>query len=50
VTIAKRPSCGGGTRETKHIFLKNGSKIFLSEGLHQPNQLERLEEIALKNI
>ena len=28
VTIAKRPSCRGGTREVKHRFLKNGRVIF----------------------
>jgi hypothetical protein len=33
VTIAKRPSCGSGTGEIKHIFLKNGSIIFLTRGL-----------------
>jgi hypothetical protein len=28
VTIAKRPSGGGGTRADNHIFPKNGSEIF----------------------
>ena len=28
VTIAKRPSCGAGCAEIKHIFLKNGNAIF----------------------
>jgi len=27
VTIAKRPSCEGGTRQTWHVFPKNGRKI-----------------------
>jgi hypothetical protein len=33
VTIAIRPSCGGGMREDNHIFLKNGRRIFLRKGL-----------------
>ncbi len=50
MTIAKRPSCGGGIRGHNHIFLKNRSEIFLSRGLDERSQLESLEEIALKNI
>jgi hypothetical protein len=33
VTIAIRPSCGGGMSGEKHIFLKNGSRIFLLKRL-----------------
>jgi len=33
VTIAIRPSDGGGTRGEKHIFTKNGRGIFLAGGL-----------------
>jgi hypothetical protein len=33
VTIAIRPSCGGGMGEDNHAFLKNGREIFLSTRL-----------------
>jgi hypothetical protein len=33
VTIAIRPSCGGGMGGDNHIFLKNGRGIFLAKGL-----------------
>ena len=31
--------------EDNHIFLKNGNRIFLTEGLDRPNQLESTREI-----
>jgi len=33
VTIAIRPSCGGGMRRDDHMFLKNGRGIFFAEGV-----------------
>jgi hypothetical protein len=33
VTIAKRPSGGGGMREDNHILRKNGRQLFFLEGL-----------------
>ena len=33
VTIAIRPSCGGGMREDNHMFLENGRRIFFRKGL-----------------
>jgi len=40
VTIASRPSRGIRMRREKHIFLENGSKIFLRGGLDRANQVE----------
>jgi hypothetical protein len=40
VTIASRPSRGIRMRGVKHIFLKNGRRIFLSAGLDWGNQIE----------
>jgi len=39
VTIAKRPSCGGGMRGANHDFRKNESKIFQAIGVKRPISL-----------
>src|SRR5450631_3173146 len=41
MTIAKRPSCRGGTGAGKHIFLKNGICFFWSGGLDRRISLKR---------
>jgi hypothetical protein len=48
MTIAKRPSCGGGTGGQNHRFLKNRNIFEWRTG--QANQLERVGEIKRKNI
>ena len=50
VTTAKRPSCGTGCPGQDHVFLKNGSDIFLAEGLDRANHVETKGEISLKNL
>jgi len=48
LTIAKRPSCGGGIAGAKHKFLKTGNKIFLRGGLDRPSSLKGLGKLNLK--
>jgi hypothetical protein len=45
VTIAIRPSSGGGMRAYNHDFPKNGSRLFFAGGLDRPNQLETARQI-----
>jgi len=45
VTIAKRPSCGGGMAGVNHIFLKNGIDLFWSRELHGPIGLIGLRKL-----
>jgi len=45
VTIASRPSRGCGMRQVNHIFPKNGSRIFLPEGLDRANQTDFVHKI-----
>src|SRR6266700_1325568 len=48
MTIAKRPSCGGGTGGANHIFLKNRSEIFGRGGLERRSSLKGLGKLHLK--
>jgi hypothetical protein len=45
VTIAIRPSCGGGTARRNHIFLKNRSDLFLPGHLDSRINVELLGKI-----
>ena len=45
VTIAKRPSCGCGTRKGSQRICRSQSGIFFVPGLDDPNQLDRAYEI-----
>jgi hypothetical protein len=44
----ERPSCRGGIRGAKHIFLKNGSIIFWGTGVDGANGLKRLRKLRRK--
>ena len=44
VTIASRPSRGSRMRGEKHVFRKNGSGIFLREGLDRGDRVEMAKE------
>src|SRR4029079_12230765 len=48
VTIAIRPSCGGGMRGVNHCFLKNGIVIFSREGWTGQIRLKSLPEFIFR--
>jgi hypothetical protein len=50
VTIAIRPLCRCGVGAVNHIFRKNERRIFLREGLDNPNQLDAASEFRFSRM